>query len=204
MILSDFKCRASSCSKIATRPKSKKELLSVGAKTYLQELANDEWAGLRLELDNKYVNKGTAMEDEAIEAAKLVLKLPFELEKNERYFESKLLKGTPDLILKKEIIDIKCSWDHTTFPRLKKECPNKDYYWQLQAYMALTGKRSARLVYVLLTTPEWIKEGEPNYNHIPIKERVKVFEIKRNQIDINFLYQQSKRARRYYDGLLND
>ena len=55
------------------------------------------------------------------------------------------LYPNPD-ILSDQLIDIKSSWDFTTFPMHQQSLPSKDYYWQMQGYMMLTEKRYARLL----------------------------------------------------------
>ena len=154
-----MKIRCSSLGKIMTSPKSKGEVLSQTAKTYLKELAIEEKFGIRKEFSSRYTDKGNIQEDTAIEMASKVLNLPFAL-KNTEYFENEFIKGTPDLILEDEIIDIKCSWDGTTFPWFEDELPNKDYYWQLVGYCWLTRRTKARVVYCLVDTPEDIVQDE--------------------------------------------
>jgi len=148
-----MKIRCSSLGKIMTNSKSKGEVLSQTAKTYLKELALEEKFGIKKDFSSRYTDKGNTQEDIAIEMASQVLNLPFAL-KNTEYFENDFVKGTPDLILEDEIIDIKCSWDGTTFPWFEDELPNKDYFWQLVGYMWLTGKYKSRVVYCLVDTPE--------------------------------------------------
>src|SRR5690606_33156233 len=132
---------------------SKTESLSETTKTYLKEWAISEIYGVQKEIKSKYITKGLTKEDEGIDKAIEWLDLDFVL-KNEQFFEDDNFCGTPDMITDDEVIDIKLSWDCFTFPIFEKEIPTKDYYFQLQVYMHLTGKKRARLVYVLLNTPE--------------------------------------------------
>ena len=99
--------------------------------------------------------------------------------------------GTPDLILEDEVLDIKNSWDCFTFPLFENEIPTKDYFYQLQVYMHLTGKRKARLVYVLLNTPEdltWEKQND--YSSLDKKYRIKTFSIEYDESVIEDLKQR--------------
>lgn len=121
--------------------------------------------GVKLEFSNKYTDKGNNLEDVAL--AHIGLK------KNEESFENDFLTGTPDALEGKVVVDVKNSWDHSTFPFYESKCPNKDYWWQLQGYMILTGYRKAQLEYFLLTNPE----GGPNYDHINIEDRIKTFPV---------------------------
>jgi len=123
------------------------------------------------------------------------------------------------------VIDIKSSWDIFTFFRNTPEKLNKLYYWQLQSYMWLTGAKSAKLVYCLTDTPLPMIEDEKRrlmwkmgvatsenpdyleacekleknllYPDIPIKERVKVFDIERNDVDIERLKQRVIQCREW-------
>ncbi|MEA3429847.1 MAG: hypothetical protein U9R08_01095, partial [Nanoarchaeota archaeon] len=63
-----------------------------------------------------------------------------------------------------KVIDIKSSFSGDTFPLFDTEITNKLYIYQLQAYMYLTGKRKAELVYVLGNTAEEVILKEFNYS----------------------------------------
>jgi hypothetical protein len=172
-----FKIRASASGKVMTNARSKSELISETTKTYIKEWLTEHIYGVRKEIKSKYLSKGLKMEDTAIDKAIEWLDLPFAL-KNEKFFEDDFFKGTPDLIVDGTVYDIKCSWDAFTFPLFEKEIPNKDYYYQLQVYMHLTGCKKAVLTYVLLNTPEDLTwEEKHNYDSMDKKYRIKTFEI---------------------------
>ena len=220
-----MKIRCSSLGKIMTSPKSKGEVLSQTAKTYLKELAIEEKFGIRKEFSSRYTDKGNIQEDTAIEMASKVLSLPFAL-KNTEYFENEFIKGTPDLILEDEIIDIKCSWDGTTFPWFEDELPNKDYFWQLVGYMWLTGRSKARVVYCLVDTPEDIVQDEirrtswkkfeidvteetenevrakHEFSHISENKRVRAYLVELTNEDIDKVKEKLLHAREYYNELI--
>ena len=220
-----MKIRCSSLGKIMTSPKSKGEVLSQTAKTYLKELALEEKLGIRKDFSSRYTDKGNTQEDLAIEMASQVLNLPFAL-KNTEYFENEFVKGTPDLILEDEIIDIKCSWDGTTFPWFEDELPNKDYYWQMIGYMWLTGRSKARVVYCLVDTPEDIVQDEirrtswkkfeidvteetenevrakHEFSHISENKRVRAFQIELNEANIDQVKEKLLHATEYYNELI--
>jgi len=221
-----MKIRCSSLGKIMTSPKSKGEVLSQTAKTYLKELAIEEKFGIRKEFSSRYTDKGNIQEDTAIEMASKVLNLPFAL-KNTEYFENEFIKGTPDLILENEIIDIKCSWDGTTFPWFEDELPNKDYYWQMIGYMWLTGRSKARIVYCLVDTPEDIVQDEirrtswkkfeidvteetenevrakHEFSHISENKRVRTYLVALLDEDIDKVKEKLSHAREYYNELID-
>ena len=200
--MKEFKIRASSSGKLMTAPRSKSETLSETTKTYLKEWKKEQIYGVQKEIKSKYITKGLVLEDTAIEKAIEWLDLPFVL-KNEQYFENEYFCGTPDLITDDEVLDTKCSWDCFSFPLFDKEVPNKDYFYQLQVYMHLTGKKKARLVYVLLNTPDDIApyETKCNYDHLEKEYKIKTYDIEYDPEVINQLEEKVKESRTYLNNL---
>jgi hypothetical protein len=198
--MKQFKLRASCAGKLMTDPANKKELLSKTTKTYLQEWLKEQIYGVEKEISNKYLEKGISMEDEAIDAAINWLNLPFNM-KNEEYFNDEYFQGTPDLIYPDFIIDIKNSWDCWTFPLFESEIPTKDYYYQLQVYMHLTGIKKAKLVYILLDTPETKANAAITYVDVDIKYRHKVYEFDYDEEVIKELQKRVENAREYINSL---
>ena len=96
--MNQFKARASAGGKLATAPRNKTEALSETTKSYLKEWLIEQNYGYKKEIQNKYIERGLADEDLAIEKAIIDLNLPFVL-KNEDRFEDDFFTGTPDLIL---------------------------------------------------------------------------------------------------------
>jgi len=185
--MSEFKIRASASGQIMTNPQKKTDLISKTTLTYVDSWLKESIYGVRKEIKNKYLSKGLTLEDEAIDTAIDWLNLPFVL-KNENFFEDDFFCGTPDLILEDEVLDIKCSWDCFTFPLFETEIPTKDYFYQLQVYMHLTGKSKARLVYVLLNTPEELTYEQKNdYSNLDKKFRIKTFSIDYDKLVIEDL-----------------
>jgi hypothetical protein len=164
------------------------------------------------------------MEDEAIDFAGQVLGWDFVV-KNEQGYENDYITGTPDVITKYLLADIKCSWDGTTFPLFDTELKNKDYYWQLQGYMWLTGLEQAELVYCLMDTPHQIVEDEVRrahwkagiidedldlreavqsqhtFDHIPNNLRIKRFIVERDEQAIEQIKEKVELCRNYYEQL---
>ena len=195
--MKDFKIRASAAGKLMIKPRSKSEVLSKTTKGYLEEWTKQQVYGVRKQIKSKYLDKGNAVEDAAIEYAAENLGWLF-AKKNEEYFEDEYFCGTPDLILDDKIIDIKSSWDCFTFPLFEDEIPNKDYYHQLQVHMHLTGKHKAELVYVLMNTPEELTyEYSQDYSEIDSKYRIKRYEIEYNEEDVYILQQIVLESREY-------
>lgn len=199
--MSEFRIRASAAGQIMTNPQKKEALISKTTETYVHNWIKESIYGVRKEIKNKYLSKGLSLEDEAIDTAINWLNLPFVL-KNEKYFEDDYFCGTPDLILENEVLDIKCSWDCFTFPLFDVEPPTKDYIYQLQVYMHLTGKTKARLVYVLLNTPDELTwEQKNDYSSLDKKYRIKIFTIDYNKSVIEDLQQRVLNIRNYITTL---
>lgn len=198
----NFKIRASASGKLMTSPRAKSETLSETTKTYAKEWLTESVYGVRKEIKSKYMDKGLMLEDTAIDKAIEWLDLPFAI-KNEKYFENDYICGTPDLIVDGVVYDIKCSWDAFTFPIWENEIPTKDYYYQLQCYMELTGCKKAVLTYVLLNTPKELHwETQHDYDNMDEKYRIKTFEIDYDPSVIEKLVESVKETRKYLSTLI--
>lgn len=193
-------------------------------KTYLDKWILDEIYSRKKAVSSKYLDKGIEMENDSIEFASTMLDLGMVF-KNEVSKETEYITGTADIILPDEIIDIKNSWDYTTFPLFELKIPAL-YWWQLQCYMYLYDKPKARLVYTLMDTPihliddeirrqawkqglidpteELQREIERNMTYSDIDDRlkIKVFSIERDENAILNLIERVKMAREYIDSKL--
>ncbi len=140
--------------------------LSETAKTYCKQWIKEQLYGKRKDIKSKYLDKGILAEDDAISLVIDVEGLNYN-EKNEEYFSNDFMTGTPDLLyheLDNElVIDTKCSYDCFSFPLFDTEIDNKDYYYQLQGYMELTGSRKAMLSYCLVDMPQSMIDKEAYY-----------------------------------------
>lgn len=188
--MKQFKIRCSAISKIMSDPRNKvdKEAGKLGetTKTYVGEWLAEQIFGVRKELDVKVIKKGLIREDEAI---RLLAEYKREFfVKNEQYFSDDYMTGTPDIITDEKIIDIKCSWDCFTFPLFDSQDElDNAYYWQMQGYMYLTGKREATVTYMLMNTPDELAYTDldrVDYTTYPTIQRIKEFHVKRNDEDI--------------------
>lgn len=222
----NLKIRASMVGKIMTNPRKSGEYLSQTAKTYIQEIAIEQKYGIKKEFWSRYTQKGINVEDESIALVNDVLEVGF-IYKNEEYFENDFVKGTPDVITDDLIIDVKSSYDATTFPFFETEVPNDGYFYQMQTYMWLCNKPKALLCYCLVNTPTQIVEDEVrkehwrqykidedaevreyiekkhNFDHIPKENRVKVFEIERDNLVIDKIKERVELARLYYKQIVD-
>jgi hypothetical protein len=213
--------RCSSLGKIMTDPRSKSELISATAKSYIEELFKENYFGYRKEFSSRYTDKGLEMEDDAIQFASEQFDWDFVVKNTER-FTNDYITGEPDINTDSLLADIKCSWDLSTFPMFDTELKNKDYYWQLQGYMWLTGHKKSELVYCLMNTPLQIVEDEVrrahwkaglidedidlrnevqmkhNFDHIEPRLRVKRYMIERDEKAIEKIIEKVEIAREYY------
>ena len=220
-----LKIRCSAIGKIMTNARNKSEVLSKTCKSYLQELAIEEMYGIKKEFSSRYTDKGIEVERTSIDLVQDNCDFGF-MYKNEEHFENDFLTGTPDVNTDNILLDVKSSYDATTFPWFEEEIPNKDYYYQLQGYMALCNKRKSVLAYCLVNTPFQIVEDEVrrahwkehlideseelradvearhNFDHIPPEKRIKTFEVRYDKDVIKAIYERIKECRKYYETLI--
>jgi hypothetical protein len=220
MNFDNYLFRCSSLGKMMTYPN--KDSLSAGPKTFLGQIFKEEFYGKTGQIQSKYLDKGLLSEEEAISMyGDFISK---KVSKNTERYDNEYITGEPD-INDEFLADIKCSWNHTTFPVTAEYVPNKDYYWQLQGYMALTDRKESRLVYCLVDTPDELiydelkrvrsklgvielpeeLEQEIWDSHkllgIEPKHRIKEFVIQRNDEDIESIYKRVTLAREYLNTL---
>lgn len=149
--------RCSQLGKLMTEPRSKCEWLSETTKKYLLEIYIKKHFHREKEIRSKFLEKGLSVEELSIDTYSICT-MDF-VSKNETFYKNDFICGTPDIIKDDVVIDIKSSWDIFTFAAIKSE-ENKDYIWQLQGYMWLTGKTKSKLAYILTDTPEPLIERE--------------------------------------------
>ena len=157
--------RCSGLGKLMTSPRSKGEVLSETAKSFIEDVFREKEYGIYKDISSRYTDKGIQMEDEAIQLAGNVLGWDISVNKNEERLKNEWITGIPDINTDILLADIKCSWSGSTFPFFDTELPNKDYFWQLQGYMMLTHHVEAELVYCLMNTPQQIVEDEVRRMH---------------------------------------
>lgn len=233
--MKQFKCRASAIGNIVTMPRSKKDKeagkLSKTAESYVQAWLKEqpEFYGRRKEFYSKYTYKGNAVEDESIDFAAEMLGYPL-LFKNEDSYENDYITGTPDVIVADCVLDLKNSWNQSTFPIFETGVPSSDYWWQGQGYMWLTGRKHYKLVYTLTDTPveqiasearkycyanyldldtyfsEVYEEMEykMTYSDVAPELKIKVFEFPFNQAAIDTITERVQAARNYIQNLLDE
>ena len=226
--MNKYYCHASGVGKIMANPRTKSEFLSKTAKTSVEEQFLYNEFGIKKDFSNRYTERGTNQEDESILFFSKVTG-NFGVQKNEERFKNDYFVGTPDIITEDSIIDIKTSWDATTFPWFDSELPNKDYMYQLLAYMDLTGKLNGYVAYCLINHTEdaiqdeirretWkLKAIDPTdeqaleieqkvrdkmqFDRIPENLRVKIFEVEYDENTVNKMKERVEECREYYSML---
>lgn len=190
----DFKIRCSMVGKIMA-DKKKDGTLPRGAISFLENWHLEQVTGEQTFKGNKYTKKGWEVEDAAIIDFEYAEGY-FDLEKNEEFYSNDFTEGTPDVLVGTDlVVDIKAPWDLKNFqkyseyiPTGKYPVPKADYFWQLQAYMWVTGRSRAELAYVLKNTPKYLLSyydiWEDYESFMNPEERVKKFGFDRSNSHI--------------------
>lgn len=204
--MKEFKMRASKASLLLTNGKDELKL-GTTLISYLKKDYAEQVSGVKEEIHSKYLEKGVMCELEAIDVVAERFGYGI-LSKNLEYFEDEFFKGTPDIITNDCVIDTKVSWDYATFLDAVTSPINTDYEIQLQVYMHLTGLKKAKLVYVLLDTPEEANYGnEIIFSHMPIEQRVFSIDLEYEAELINKLSNKVLNCRAYlkqFDELIKN
>lgn len=139
--------------------------LSSGAKTYLGSLAKQFMYSYNKVVETKYMDKGLALENEAIE---FINRMRFKrYVKNKERRESEFLTGECDIYVPGiKTIDTKVSWSLDTFPAISADAHDAMYEWQGRAYMKLWDVPEHEVVHVMLDTPEELIRYEQREIHI--------------------------------------
>jgi len=179
-----MKWHPSSIGKIMTNARSKSEILSETAKSYIKSVAKQDFFGYNVDLNNKYIIKGQEQEQDSINLLNAVRMTSYV--KNDKRLINDIMTGECDILLDDHIIDIKTSWSLETFPALPEDGINKDYEWQLRAYMYLYDRPTAELIYCMVTTnddllSQWDNLSLHRVDHIDPDKRITVIPFERDQ-----------------------
>lgn len=198
----DLKIRASCVGKIMTDPRTKAEgILSVGAKTYLRELAKQEIFGIEFEIGSKEMAKGIEVEQDSIDLLNDVRGL--HLQKNTERRTNDWITGECDLFdaAAGKGYDIKSAWSAKTFPGWQADCGDKVYEWQMRAYMWLWNADEWEVVHTLVDTPERLIGFEPLQmhivSHIPEHMRLTGWLVERDFAKERLMIERVEAAREY-------
>ena len=207
----DLRIRCSSIGKLMTEPKTKGEVLSVGAKTYMRELAAQAILGVDFEVSSKEMSKGIQCEDASIALVNEVYGT--RLAKNTVRKTNGWLTGEADLIDVPADYgrDTKTAWSAATYPILVEDVnpASKTLYdWQGRGYMALWGVSKWYFDYCLVDTPEELYRNEPIQlhvvGHIPAHMRVTTWCVERDMAIEAAIREKVEHARAYYRDVIAD
>jgi hypothetical protein len=160
-----YKFRASSLGLIMTDPKSKDEILSVGAKTEIEKLAKQFVYGFDEIITSKYMTKGIEVENASIELYNSVFFTSHT--KNTERKSNNWITGECDIFEPSKVIDIKSPWSLSTFPATAKSGIDKGYEWQGRAYMWLWDVPNFEIAYCMVNTPEaLIGYDDPSIHYV--------------------------------------
>ena len=201
--MSNYIFRCSSIGKLMTEPRTKSEgPLSVGAKTYIRELAAQEIFGVDFIVTSKEMEKGIEVEPAAIALLNRVRGLS--LEKNTERRSNDFITGECDLYHRprRRGHDLKASWSLATFPICTADCEDKLYEWQMRGYMALWDADEWEVNYALVDTPERLIRFEPLplhlVGHIPEHHRLTTWLVKRDADKEAAMWEKVRAAREYF------
>jgi len=198
----DLLIRCSSIGKLMTEPKVKTEVLSVGAKTYIRELARQDIFSVDIEASSKQMEKGLEVEPESIALLNRVRGLS--LAKNTERRSNDWITGECDLFdaARRRGHDLKSSWSVATFPIALEDCEDKLYEYQMRGYMWLWDADEWEVNYALVDTPEKLIGFEPLQlhvvSHIPECLRLTTWAISRDRSIESRMAEKVEAAREYY------
>jgi hypothetical protein len=200
-----LKIRCSSLSKIMSEPKSKSEALSVGAKTYIEELAKEFVYGFEKVITSKEMEKGQLVEAHSIQLINEVFFTNYT--KNDERRENEWITGECDIYVPgRKIIDVKSPWSLATFPATMFAGQDKDYEWQLRGYCMLWDVPLGEINYAMVNTPdELIRFEDPGMHyvdHIDPSLRITRVPYERDRSLEDKIKEKVETARKYFNEIV--
>jgi hypothetical protein len=199
----EIRFRCSSIGKLMSEPRSKAEgILSIGAKTYIRELAAQELFGVDFEVSSRQMEKGIRCEPDSIALLNQVRGLA--LEKNTERRTDEYLTGECDLFDEPDSAgyDLKTAWSIATFPIVPMDCTSTLYEWQCRGYLRLWNAQTWSVAYALVNTPEDLIGYESQalhfVDHIPPHHRLTTWTVTRDANKEALMVERIKAARLYF------
>jgi hypothetical protein len=196
-----MKWHPSSIGKLMTNGRGKNEMGQT-AKSYIKQVAKENFYGYRSQINSKYIEKGLSQEQDSID---LVNTVRFEgYVKNTVRMVDELMTGEADIITDTSIIDIKTSWSLDTFPVMAEDGYDAIYEWQLRAYMRLYDRPKAELIYCMVTTSnellnEWENLDIHRVDHIAPEKRITVLSFDRDEDKEKEMIERLELCTEYYN-----
>lgn len=202
-----MKWHPSSLGKLMTSPKSKGDNLSQGAKTYIRQVAKQDFFNYRVELDNKYINKGKDQEQDSIDLLNSVRFTNYK--KNDVRLEDEYMTGECDILADDRVIDIKTSWNLETWPATPGEAHDNEYEWQGRAYLMLYDREIFELVFCMVTTKDeflnqWEQIDLHRVDHIAPEKRITSVIYERDLEKEELIREKLIFANEYYSQYINE
>jgi hypothetical protein len=189
---SKIKIRCSSLGLILTNPKEKSAKdageLSETAKKELVKIYNQKRFGRRKEIITKQIEKGLSAEEDSFTLLSVVDRKFYT--KNTEPKENDWIIGFCD-IDDEPIIDVKTSFELDTFTNKLIEKIDSGYEYQLQGYMWLYGRNTAKLSYCLVNTPDFIIQKEKRnllYKMNVISEESEDYKIAEAELEHDMIF----------------
>jgi len=177
-----IRIRCSALGAIMTDPKSG-DGLSVGAKTYCNQIAKEHAYDFVTVISGKEFEKGLRCEGPLIDLYNTVFFTNYT--KNQVRENNEWLTGEADIVVPREkIVDVKNAFSLDTFPATIDEvdaiAKKAGYDWQGRGYMMLWDIDLFELAYGLVSTPEdlmkpWYQEDLHYVDHIAPQRRITLF-----------------------------
>lgn len=192
--------RCSSLAKLMTNPRTKSESLSETAKSYIKQLAKENFYGYTSKVETKQMRKGTEYEMESIALVNSVW-FGSNFVKNNLRETQGYLTGHPDIITDDSIIDIKTSWSLETFPALPEDADS--YEWQVRGYMHLFNKPRAFVIFCMIDTDDdllsdWDNKDIHKVSHIDPTKRITVVQYDRDGVREELMLSRLRDASEFY------
>lgn len=192
--------RCSSLAKLMTNPRNKSESLSETAKSYIKQVAKENFYGYTSKVETKQMRKGTEYEMESIALVNSVW-FGSNFVKNQLRETQGYLSGHPDIITDDSIIDIKTSWSLETFPALPEDADS--YEWQVRGYMHLFNKPRASVIFCMIDTDDellsdWDNRDIHKVSHIDPTKRITVVNYERDGVLEELMLSRLRDASEYY------
>ena len=192
--------RCSSLAKLMTNPRNKSESLSETAKSYIKQLAKENFYGYTSKIETKQMRKGTEYEMESIALVNSVW-FGSNFVKNQLRETQGYLSGHPDIITDDSIIDIKTSWSLDTFPALPEDADS--YEWQVRGYMHLFNKPRAFVIFCMIDTDDellsdWDNRDIHKVSHIDPTKRITVVNYERDGVLEELMLSRLRDASEFY------
>jgi hypothetical protein len=178
-----------------TEPRNKSEKISETTKIHLVDCYVSAVHKRREDIFSKVLEKGSSCENDSITLLSRVTKRFFK--KNDVRLSNEYVTGECDIYVGEainnadETIDTKTSWSAHTFFRAINKPLEKNYYWQGQTYMALTGAKKHSVAYCLVNSPaKFIEEEKRRLSYNMDVDSVE-FRDACKQIEINHIFDLS-------------